>query len=100
MNYEEEAKDFLNEYEVHSRNYQEHLMEYIEGLIPEYHNEQYEEFMQLEDQPHIMRITLRDMQDFHCYTVEEFVRLAIFDNHWNNLSGIVYDLILEREEEE
>ena len=81
-------------------NYQEHLMEYIEGLIPEYHNEQYEEFMQLEDQPHIMRITVKDMQDFHCYNVEEYVRLAIFDNHWNNLSGIVYDLILEREEEE
>lgn len=100
MDYEEEAKDFLNQYEVDSRNYQEHLMEYIEGLIPVYHNEQYEEFMQLEDQPHIMRITVKDMQDNGCYTVEEFVRLAIFDKHYDNLSGIVYDLLLEREEEE
>ena len=48
MDYEEEAKDFLNQYEVDSMNYQEHLMEYIEQLIPVYYNEQYEEFMQLE----------------------------------------------------
>ena len=47
-----------------------------------------------------MRITIKDMQDFGCYTVEEFVRLAIFDKYYDNLSGIVYDLLLEREEEQ
>lgn len=98
MDYEKEAKEFLEQYEVNSLNYQEYLTEYIEGLLPVYHNEQYEEFMQLEDQPHIMRITVKDMQDFGCHTVEQFVMLAISDNHWNNLSQVVYDLLLEREE--
>jgi len=99
MDYEKMAKNFCDEYEdITSSNFTEELFEYVDGIVPVYYHAQYEEYNKLEE-PHIMRITVKELIEQGCSNVEQYIIHKIFEAYYGELYPLVESILEEREEE-
>ena len=88
------AKEIIENYDITDEStLQQAVHEYTEDLIPDYRYDLLKAFHEIQDQPHVLMIDVKDVIAEGYNTIEGYVRRAVFDEYYGQLCGAVEDLV-------
>lgn len=94
------AKEIVENYDVSDEsNLQQAVHEYTEDLVPINNHELMNAFHEIDGQPHVLMIDIKDVFAEGCTTINGFVTQAVFEHYYFQLYGVVEELAFGDEEE-